>query len=114
MRGLFSFFWQIHIGFTPVRSCVVANISVNDCWFPVTRPTVILTPDPTNFFFMFPTKKKMQAREIIKTITFYQSIMTVTDIFYDIHLPVDKTSIVTARGSAIVSGLAVSKNKISK
>jgi hypothetical protein len=27
---------------------------------------------------------------------------------------VDKISIVTARGSAVVSGLAVSKNKISK
>jgi hypothetical protein len=49
----------------------------------------------------------------IKAITSYQSIMTVTDIFHDIHLPMDKTSIVTARGSA-VSGLAVSKNKISK
>jgi hypothetical protein len=40
--------------------------------------------------------------------------MTVMDIFHGIHLPVDKTSIVTARGSAVVSGLAVSKNKISK
>jgi hypothetical protein len=42
--------------------------------------------------------------------------MTVTDIFHDtcIHLPVDKTSIVTARGSAVVSELAVSKEKIAK
>jgi hypothetical protein len=40
--------------------------------------------------------------------------MTVTDIFHDIQLPVDKTSIVTARESAVVSGLTVSKNKISK
>jgi hypothetical protein len=61
----------------------------------------------------------MQARGVggkqnKKTITFYQSIMTVMDIFLDIHLPVDKTSIVTARGLAVVSGLAVSKNKISK
>jgi hypothetical protein len=57
----------------------------------------------------------MQAREKQnKTITSYQSIMTVTDIFLDIRLPVDKTSIVTARGSAVVSGLTVSKNKISK
>jgi hypothetical protein len=40
--------------------------------------------------------------------------MMVTDIFHDIHLPVDKTSIVTARESTAVSGLAVSKNKISK
>jgi hypothetical protein len=39
--------------------------------------------------------------------------MTVTDIFHDIHLPEDKTSIVTARGSTVVCGLAVSKNKIS-
>jgi serine protease inhibitor len=39
--------------------------------------------------------------------------MTVTDIFHDIHLPVEKTSVVTARGSTVVSGLAVSKNKIS-
>jgi hypothetical protein len=37
--------------------------------------------------------------------------MTVTDIFHDIHLPVDKTSIVTTRGSAVVSGPAVSKKK---
>jgi hypothetical protein len=36
------------------------------------------------------------------------------DIFHDIHLPVDKTSIVTARGSAVVSGPAVSKKNISK
>jgi hypothetical protein len=57
----------------------------------------------------------MQARgKKIKTITSYQSIMTVTDIFHDIHLSVDKTSIVAARGSTVVSGLAVSKNKISK
>jgi hypothetical protein len=57
----------------------------------------------------------MQAPEKNKqTITSYQSIMTVTDIFHDRHLPVDKTSIVTARGSSLVSGLAVSKNKISK
>jgi hypothetical protein len=40
--------------------------------------------------------------------------MRVMDIFQDIHLPVDKTSIVTARGLAVVSGLAVSKNNISK
>jgi hypothetical protein len=37
--------------------------------------------------------------------------MTVTDIFHDIHLPVDKTSIATARGSAVVSRPAVSKEK---
>jgi hypothetical protein len=37
--------------------------------------------------------------------------MTVMDIFHDIHMPVDKPSIVTARGSAVVSGLAVSKIK---
>jgi hypothetical protein len=49
-----------------------------------------------------------------KTRTSYQSIMTVTDIFQDIQLPVDETSIVTARGSEVVSGLAESKNKISK
>jgi hypothetical protein len=40
--------------------------------------------------------------------------MTVTDIFHDRHLPVDKTSIATARGSAVVSGPAVSKKKKSK
>jgi hypothetical protein len=40
--------------------------------------------------------------------------MTVTDIFHDIHLPVDKTSIVTARGSAVVSRLAMSKKKFQK
>jgi hypothetical protein len=40
--------------------------------------------------------------------------MTVTDISHDVHLPVDNTSVVTARGSAVVLGLAVSKNKISK
>jgi hypothetical protein len=39
-----------------------------------------------------------------------------TDIFHDINcdLLVDKTSIVTARGSTVVSVLALSKNKISK
>jgi hypothetical protein len=37
--------------------------------------------------------------------------MTVTNIFHDRHLPVDKTSIVTTRGSAVVSGPAVSKKK---
>jgi hypothetical protein len=39
------------------------------------------------------------------------------DIFHDIHLPVDETdetSIVTARGTAVVSRLTVSKSKISK
>jgi hypothetical protein len=57
----------------------------------------------------------MQAREKKQqTITSYQSIMMVSDIFHDIHLPVVKTSIVTVRGSAVVSGLAVSKNKFSK
>jgi hypothetical protein len=40
--------------------------------------------------------------------------MTVTDIFHDRHLPVDKTSIVTTRGSAVVSGPAVSKKKNQK
>jgi hypothetical protein len=40
--------------------------------------------------------------------------MMVTAFFHDIHLPVDKTSVVTARGSTVVLGLAVSKNKISK
>jgi hypothetical protein len=39
--------------------------------------------------------------------------MMVMDIFHDIHPPVDKTSIVTGRESAI-TGPAVSKNKISK
>jgi hypothetical protein len=64
-------------------------------WFPVTRSTLILTPDPTKFFVIFPTKKKMEAQAKKKTtITSYQSIITVTDIFHDIHLPVDKTSIV--------------------
>jgi hypothetical protein len=41
----------------------------------------------------------------------YPSTMMVTDIFHDIHLPVDKRSIVIARGSAVVSGPAVSKKK---
>jgi hypothetical protein len=44
----------------------------------------------------------------------YPSTLTVMDIFHDIHLPVDKTSTVTARGSAVVSGPAVSTKKISK
>jgi hypothetical protein len=37
--------------------------------------------------------------------------MTVMDIFHDIHLPVDKTSIVPARGSEVASEPAVSKKK---
>jgi hypothetical protein len=76
-----------------------------NCWFPVTRPTPILTPDPTNFFF--PTTKKSQHVIEIKTTTSYPSTMTVTDICHDIHLPVDKTRIFTARGSTVVSGLAL-------
>jgi hypothetical protein len=56
-------------------------------------------------------KKKPKQK---KTIISYQSIMMVTDIFHDIHLPVDKTSIVTARVSTVVSGLAVSKINIKK
>jgi hypothetical protein len=93
----------------------------NNCWFPVTRPTLILTPDPTKFFSFSHQqknasmgKKTKQKKNNKKTITSYLSIVMVTDIFHDIHLPVDKTSIFTARGSTVVSGLAVSKNKISK
>jgi hypothetical protein len=37
--------------------------------------------------------------------------MMVTDIFHERHLPVHKTSIVTARGAVVVSGPAVSKKK---
>jgi hypothetical protein len=40
--------------------------------------------------------------------------MMVTNIFYGRQLPVDKTSIVTARESAVVSGPAVSKKTILK
>jgi hypothetical protein len=52
-------------------------------------------------------------------MTSYQSTMaydvTVMDIFHDIYYqPVDKASIVTARGSTVVPGPAVSKYKISK
>jgi hypothetical protein len=32
----------------------------NNCWFPVTRPTLILTPDPTKFFSFF-QQQKLQA-----------------------------------------------------
>jgi hypothetical protein len=67
------------------------------------------------FFFIFQQQKIASTGKKTKTITSYQSIMTVTDIFHDIHLPVDNlTGVVTARGSAVVSGLAVSKNNISK
>jgi hypothetical protein len=69
--------------------------------------------DPTKYFSFFQQQKNASTGKK-QTITSYQSIMTVMDIFHDIHLPVDKTSIVTARGSTVVSGLAVSKNKISK
>jgi hypothetical protein len=78
--------------------------------FTVTRPTLISIPDPTKFFRFFPKKKHAS----IGKRSSYPSTMTVTDIFHDIHLPVDKTSIVTARGSAVVSGPAVSKKINSK
>jgi hypothetical protein len=97
-------------------------------WFPVTRPTLILTPNPMKFFSVFhthtknnnkkqtnkqtKTRKKCQHRKEIKTITSYQSTISVRDIFHDIQLPVDKTSIVTAREATVVSGPAVSKNQI--
>jgi hypothetical protein len=32
----------------------------NNCWFPVTRPTLILTPDPTELFNFFQQKKKQE------------------------------------------------------
>jgi hypothetical protein len=80
---------------------------------PVTRPTLILTPDLTKYFSIsFFQQQKDASMGKKQTITSYQSIMTISDIFHDIHLPVDKTSIVTERGSTVVSGLAVSKNKI--
>jgi hypothetical protein len=60
-------------------------------------------PQPFEIFSFFPNKKKMPARER------YPSTMTVTDIFHDKHLPVDKTSIVTAR--VVVSEPDVSKKK---
>jgi hypothetical protein len=62
------------------------------------------------FHFKKKKKKSCYGKEI-KTITSYQSTITATDIFHDIHMPVDKTSIATARGSTVVSGMAVSKNK---
>jgi hypothetical protein len=96
------------------RLSLIIRPRKNNCWFPVTRPTLILPPDPTNFFSIFPTQKNASMGKKIKTITFYQSIMMVTNIFHDRHLPVDKTSIVKARGLAVVSGLTLSKNKISK
>jgi hypothetical protein len=47
----------------------------------------------------------------------YHDGKSLNDIFYDIidcDFLMDKTSIVTARGSTVVSVLALSKNKISK
>jgi hypothetical protein len=41
----------------------------------------------------------------------YLRTMTATDIFHEIHPPVDKTCTVTARGSTVVSGPAASKIK---
>jgi hypothetical protein len=71
------------------------------------RPTLILPPDPTKFFRFFQKKKKNASTGKRSS---YPSTMTVTDFFHDIHLPVDKTSIVTA--SCVWTGCV--KEKISK
>jgi hypothetical protein len=81
-----------------------------NCWFPVTQPTLILTPDTTTFFHFSPRKKNASTGKRSS----YPSTMMVTNIFHDRHLPVDKTSIVTARGLAVVSQPAVSKKKKNK
>jgi hypothetical protein len=67
-------------------------------------------PQPYEIFSFFPKKKNASTGKRSS----YASTMTVMDIFHDIHLPVDETSIVTARESTVVSVLALSKNKISK
>jgi hypothetical protein len=74
-------------------------------------------PRPYKIVFIFPKNiKKCKHGKEIKTFLSYQNTMMVTDIFHDINcdLLVDKTSIVTARGSTVVSVLVLSKNKISK
>jgi hypothetical protein len=66
-----------------------------------------LNPRPYEKNFFFQSKKHASTGKRSS----YPSTMTVMDTFDDIHLPVDKTSMVTARGSAVVSGPAVSKKK---
>jgi hypothetical protein len=53
-------------------------------------------PRSYNFFFHFHNKQKNASTgKKQTTITSYPRTMGVTDIFHDMHLPVDKTSIVT-------------------
>jgi hypothetical protein len=54
----------------------------------------------------------MGTRNKSNNLSGYPSTMTVTDVFHEIHPPLDKTSTVTARGSTVVSGRSVSQTKI--